>query len=155
MPAGPWKSYDKLPQLVYSGALDLDAASFKLALFLSTSNAATLTNDEFADLTNQHATANGYPAGGVALVTPAVTQSGRDSVFKANNLTPAFTASGGSIVFRYRVIYVIGTVSGLTNPLVAVALGDSLDVDVTIPNTNALNEIFDPTNGILVLRGTV
>lgn len=155
MAAGPWQSYDHWAHLVHSQQADVPALSYKLALFLSTSNAADLTQTVLAGLTNQHANANGYTTGGVALASPTVTQATRDSKFTCADKTPAFTASGGSIVFRYRVIYVLGTIGAMTNPLVAMALGDATDVDVTIPNTESLNEIFDPVKGIFILRGTV
>lgn len=155
MPAGPWQSYDSVPFLIGSGDLVWDAATYKLALFLSTSNADELSNAEFADLTDEHAAANGYAAGGAALATPSATQSGRDAVFTFADKTPAFTATGGSIVFRWRVIYVVGTVGALTNPLIAVALGDAADTDITIPSSDSLNEIFDPVVGVFTLSGTV
>lgn len=156
MPADPFASYDGVADLIFDGTVDLDAQSFKLALFTSASNADSTSLDEYGDLTSEVANGNGYTTGGVALTSPTVTLTDtRDSVFTCANLTPAWTASGGSIVFRFFVVYIVGTLGGLTNPLVAFSLADNTPADVTIPNGVGRNVVFDATNGILRLNGTV
>ena len=68
--AGKWKLYDLAKKYVGDGTHDLDdTTNWKIALFLSTSNANTLSVGTaiYGDLTNEHANANGYTTGGVAL----------------------------------------------------------------------------------------
>lgn len=129
--AGRWKLYNSFKELVADGTIDLDTHTFKCALFLSTSNANTLTHDELADLTNQVANGAGYLTGGVALTGVTWARSGGTATFDCDN--PSWTASGGPITARYAVIY-DDTASG--DPLVAVCLLDTTPADVTAPDGN-------------------
>ena len=68
MAAGAWKVYNEAKDiLANSNTLDLDAAGWKIALFKSTSNAATATLSVYSEITNQVNNSNGYTAGGVGL----------------------------------------------------------------------------------------
>ena len=78
MAAGKWKVYEYAKEYLSDGTHDLDNASlgYQMALFLSTSNADTLSvgTGVYGDLTNEHANANGYTTGGIdAQVTWAET----------------------------------------------------------------------------------
>jgi hypothetical protein len=86
-----------------NGGFDFDTDSFKIALFLSTSNIG-VGSTTFAGVTDEHAAANGYTAGGVA-VTCAL--SGTTTV-TIDFSDAAFTASGGDIVARTAVLYEVG-----------------------------------------------
>lgn len=110
-----------------NGTFDLDTDSFKMALFLSTSNIGS-GSTTYAGLTNEHANANGYTTGGKAL-TPSLT--GTTTVtWDVDDQT--WTASGGSITARYAVIY---EVSG---NVVCYCLLDSTPADVTATDGNTL-----------------
>lgn len=150
MPAGKYKWYDLAKHRVGSGVIDFDTNTFKEALFLSTSNCNTLTLSVLADLTNQHATANGYPAGGNTLAGVTWTNSSGTSTFTST--APVYTASGGSIVTRFSVIYQSGTFGGLTDVLVAVCLLDTAPADVTTTSGNTLT-LTRNASGILTLSG--
>jgi hypothetical protein len=139
MAAGKWKTYDKAMLNRLNGELDMNATTnWKLALFLSTSNCNTLTaHDKLADLTNEHANANGYTTGGVALTSVSIARTG--NVIKFTCANPVFTASGGSITARYGVIYRNATDGTIVNPLYVVCVLDTTaggtDVTATTGNT--------------------
>lgn len=151
MSAGKWKAYDFFKLNLANGLIDLDSHAFKVALFLSTSNANTLSvgTGLLADLTNQHANNNGYTTGGVALAGVTWTRSGSTVTFDCDNLAPAWTASGGPITARFAVIY-DDTAAG--DPLVAVCLLDTTPADVTATDGNPLNITIN-ASGILALSG--
>lgn len=153
MAAGKWKVYDLAKKYLADGTHDLDdTTNWKLALFLSTSNANTLSVGTaiFGDLTNEHAAANGYSAGGVALITETWTNSAGTITFTAAN--PVFTASGGSIVARFAVIYRNATVNTIVKPLLCVCLLDVAPADVTATTGNTLT-IQMNASGIFTLSG--
>lgn len=110
-----------------NGTFDLDTDSFKMALFLSTSNIGS-GSTTYAGLTNEHANANGYTTGGKAL-TPSLT--GTTTVtWDVDDQT--WTASGGSITARFAVIYEVG------GNVLCYCLLDSTPADVTATDGNTL-----------------
>lgn len=152
MAAGKFKMYELGALRASDGTFDLDDnTNWKLALFLSTSNANTLSvgTAVYGDLTNEHSNANGYTTGGVA-ITPTWTRSGATSTFDAADLAPGWTASGGSITARFGVIYKNATVNSIVKPLWAVCLLDSAPADVTATSGNPFNVTFN-ASGIFAL----
>jgi hypothetical protein len=145
--AGKWKLYDTAKLKLNTGVIDLDTHTFKMALFLSTSNCNTLTHDEYADLTNEHANANGYTTGGVTLTNVVVSNSSGTISFDADPVV--WTASGGSITARFGVIRCT-TVSG--EPLVAVCLLDTAPADVTATTGNTFT-VTPHATGFFTLSG--
>src|SRR5665647_2335634 len=109
MAAGAFVFPDKA-KLNFFSATDLlnPANTFKLTLHTNTWVPANSTNEVFADVTNELATANGYTAGGIALTSVALTQTA--GVVKFTAAASVWTASGGSIpVWRYGVVRAVGT----------------------------------------------
>ena len=137
MAAGKWKRYDQFATWIADGTFDLDANTFKIALYLSTSNANTLTtgNSVKANLTNEVANAFGYTTGGVTVAGTWTLASGTATFDVADAV---WTASGGSITARFAVLYASGTLNGHTDPLVAVCLLDTTPADVTATTGNTL-----------------
>lgn len=125
--ADAWSFTDVGRTSLLDGTFDLDTDVFKLSLFLSTSDIGAASTT-FAGVTNEHAAANGYTAGGNAITitlsgTTTVTVDGSDVVF---------TASGGSIIARFAVIYeVAGDVLCFTTL-------DNTPADVTATDGNTL-----------------
>jgi len=126
--AGAWTPVTQLPKLIADGTFDFDTDSFKVALFLSTSNIGA-GSTTFAGVTNEHAGANGYTAGGVAVT---LTASAANPCVIDISSDPVWTASGGSIVARFAVLYEVG------GSVVAHCLLDATPADVTTTTGNTL-----------------
>ena len=139
MVAGNWTFTDVSRTRMLNGAFDFDTDAFKEALFLSTSNIGAATTT-FAGVTNEHAAANGYTAGGIAVT---VTLSGTTTV-TVDSTDPVWTASGGSITARFVVLYEV------TGDVVAYALLDSTPADVTATAGNTLT-IQHNASGVFTL----
>lgn len=155
MAAGKWKVYDFAKKYIGDGTIDLDdTANWKMQLMLSTSNANTLSlgTGILGDLTNEHANANGYTTGGVALSSITWTRSAGTITFDCADLAPGWTASGGSIVFRFGVIYKNATVNSIVKPLLCVCLADTAPADVTTTTGNTLSWTMN-ASGLFTLSG--
>ena len=126
--AGTWAFTNSTRTNLLNGTFDIDSDSWKLALFLSTSNIGA-SSTTYAGLTNEHANANGYTTGGEAIT---LTLSGTTTVTVDISVDPVFNASGGSIVARYAVIYEVG------GNILCYALLDSAPADVTVADGNPL-----------------
>lgn len=128
MAAGTWTFTNGSRTKLLDGTFDIDSDSWKLALFLSTSNIGA-SSTTYAGLTNEHANANGYTTGGQAV---SLTLSGTTTVTVDVATDPVWTASGGAITARFGVIY---EVAG--NVLVYCLL-DSAPADVSATDGNTL-----------------
>jgi hypothetical protein len=149
MAADGWKAYDAMRERSMDGTYDLDTHAFKLALFLSTSDAATLgvANSNLADLTNQHANANGYTTGGIALTT-AWTISTATVTFDYTN-SPIWTAAGGSIVARFGVLF---NDTHASDGLMCMTTLDNTPRDVTVTDGNTVT-VDANASGVFTLTG--
>ena len=134
MAADAWVVYNEFKTNLGEKLFDLSSDTFKMALFLSTSNCgdAALATAQYTTLTNQHASAYGYTTGG-ATVAPTWTESSGTVTFDTANA--AWTASGGSIVCRYAVIY---DDSATNKDLVCYSLLDNAPADITVTTGNTL-----------------
>ena len=153
MAAGKWKLYDQTKFQIGSGTFNFNAAStWKMALFVSTSNANTLTlaTATFATLTGEVAAGNGYTAGGVALTGQSYTNAAGVETFTIGN--GVFTATGGSITARFAVIYAATTLNGIVSPIVCVSLLDVTPADVTVTAGNTLT-IQINASGVFTVSG--
>lgn len=112
---------------VAAETVDWVGDTVKLALFTSASNCATLTNVDFADLTNEVAAVNGYVAGGVAITGKALTLVGDNIQFQGSKAS--FTAAGGSITARFAVLY---SDTPTNKTLLSVSLLDDTPANVVI-----------------------
>jgi hypothetical protein len=128
MAAGNWTFTDGARTRMLNGTFNFSSDSFKIALFLSTSNIGA-GSTTYAGLTNEHANANGYTTGGIAVTNSL---SGTTTVTYDDTVDPVWTASGGSITARFAVLYEVG------GDVVAYCLLDSTPADVTATATNTL-----------------
>ena len=154
MPADSMVVYDDFKNYLGDGTVDMDGDAFRLLLFLSTSNCGTrgVGTGLLADLTNEHAGANGYTANGIAIVSPTFTEPAAGTwMFDAADFAPGWTASGGSIVARFAVTY-DDTPTSPANPLVGFVLMDNSPADITVTDTNDLNYTYH-ASGIWRLSG--
>lgn len=153
MPAGKWKVYEPSKKYLSDGTFDLDeSTNWKMALFLSTSNADTLSvgTAVYSDLTNEVANGLGYLTGGVAATSVVWTRTGATVMFDMDNAT--WTAAGGSIVARFAVIYKNATVNGIIKPLLCVCLLDTTPANVTATDGNTLTIAIN-ASGVFTLTG--
>lgn len=127
MAAGNWTFTDGGRTRMLNGTFDFDTDTFKMALFLSTSNIGAASTT-YAAVTNEHAAANGYATGGVAIT---VSLSGTTTV-TVDSTDAVWTASGGSIIARFAVIYEVA------GDVVCYCLLDSTPADVTVTTGNTL-----------------
>jgi hypothetical protein len=151
--AGNFKAYEFTKKYIGDGTLDFDDnTNWKVALFLSTSNANTLSvgTGVYGDLTNEHANANGYTTGGWSVTNLVWSKSGGILTLDFDN--PVWTASGGSIVARFGVLYKNATVNSIVKPLVCVSLLDTAPADVTATTGNTFT-ITIHASGALQLSG--
>lgn len=128
MAAGAWTFTNGGRTRLLNGTFDIDTDSFKCALFLSTSNIGAASTT-YAGVTNEHANANGYTTGGIAV---ALTLAGTTTVTVDITTDPVWTASGGSITARFAVIYEVA------GDVLCYCLLDSTPADVTATTGNTL-----------------
>lgn len=128
MAAGTWTFTNTGRTSLINGLFDVDSDSWKMALFLSTSNIGAATTT-YAGVTNEHSNANGYLTGGIAV---ALTLSGTTTVTVDITTDPVWTAAGGSIIARFAAIYEVG------GNVLCYALLDSTPADVTATDGNTL-----------------
>lgn len=128
MAAGAWTFTSEGRTKMLNGAFDIDSDTWKMALFLSTSNIGAASTT-YAGVTNEHSAANGYSTGGIAVT---LTLAGTTTVTVDVSTDPVWTASGGSIVARFAVIYEVA------GNVLCYCLLDSTPADVTATDGNTL-----------------
>ena len=129
MAAGAWTFTNGSRTRMLDGTFDFDTDTFKVALFLSTSNIGAASTT-YAGVTNEHANANGYTTGGISL--GPLTLSGTTTVTVDDPLDMVWTASGGSITARFAVLY------ENAGDVVCYCLLDNTPADVTATTGNTL-----------------
>lgn len=123
-----WAFTDTGRTSLLDGTFDIDSDTWKMALFLSTSNLGS-SSTTFAAVTNEHAAANGYSAGGISVT---LTLAGTTTVTVDVSSDPVWTASSGDIVARFAAIY---EVSG---KILCFSTLDSTPANVTATDGNTL-----------------
>jgi hypothetical protein len=148
MAAGKWKMYEAAKLAIANGEIDFDTHSFKVALFLSTSNCDTLSGTTgIANLTNQVATAFGYTQNTKAVTITTANAAGTVTIDETTN--PVWTASGGSITARFAVIY---DDTHASDQAVFVCLLDTTPADVTATDTNTFTITIN-VSGVVTMSG--
>jgi hypothetical protein len=140
MAAGTWTFTSGGRTRLLNGTFDIDTDSFKCALFLSTSNIGAASTT-YAGVTGEHANANGYTTGGIAVV---LTLAGTTTVTVDIATDPVWTASGGSITARFAVIYEVA------GDVLAYCLLDATPADVTATTGNPLT-VAASASGVFTL----
>lgn len=140
MAASAWTFTNGGRTRLLNGTFDIDSDTFKMALFLSTSNIGA-GSTTYAGLTNEHANGNGYTTGGIEV---DLTLSGTTTVTVDIATDPTWTASGGSIVARFAVIYEVG------GDVLCYCLLDNTPADVTVTAGNSLT-VAASASGVFTL----
>lgn len=129
MTAGAWTFTNAGRAKLLDGTFDIDSDSYKIALFLSTSNLGA-GSTTYAGLTNECGQTNtGYTTGGIAV---ALSLSGTTTVTAAMTTAPVWTAGSANLTAKWAVLYEVG------GNVLAYALLDSGGVDVTATNGNTM-----------------
>ncbi len=134
---------------------DLSGATIKMLLTTSTysPNTTETGHSALADITNELANGNGYSTGGVALASPAIATVSNGYKFSTGNAL--WTASGSGIpAWRYGVIYVVGSLWGITSPLLAYFTGDSAPADIPLTASGNSLQVNCPANGWFTITRT-
>lgn len=150
MAAGKWKMYESAKLAWTNGTIDFDSHSFKINLYLSTSNADTLTAatiTQLSDITNQVATNFGYTQNNKAVTLTTANSSGTITIDETTN--PSWTASGGAITARFAVIYDDTHANDMP---CFVCLLDTTPADVTATDGNTLTITIN-ASGVVTLSG--
>ena len=150
MAAGKWKMYESAKLAWANGTIDFDSHSFKINLYLSTSNANTLTAatiTQLSDITNQVATAFGYTQNSKAVTITTNNSTGTITIDETTN--PVWTASGGAITARYAVIYDDSHASDMP---ICVCVLDTAPADVSATDGNTFTITMN-ASGVLQLSG--
>jgi hypothetical protein len=146
--AGKWKMYEAAKLAWANGLIDFDTHSFKINLYLSTSNCNTLTGDTaLANLTNQVATNFGYTQDTKAVTLTTANTTGTITIDETTN--PVWTASGGAITARFAVIY---DDTHASKQAIWVCLLDTLPADVTVTDGNTFTVTISAT-GVMTFTG--
>ncbi len=141
MAAGTWTFPNGSRTKMIDGTFDIDSDTWKMGLFLLTSNIGAASTT-YAGVTNEHANANGYTTGGIAIT---LTLSGTTTVTVDIQTDPVWTASGGSITARFAVIYEVG------GNVLTYCLLDSAPADVSATDGNTFTVAAHATNGVYQL----
>jgi len=135
MAANAWVIKDKIKEYVGNGGVDFDNDTFRMTLWLSTSNIATTSVDGKASHTNEVANANGYTTNGVTVAPTWVESAGTVTFDVADGV---WTASGGSITARFAGIHDDTPTAPVADPMVCYSLLDNAPADVTATDGNTL-----------------
>lgn len=109
-------AYPKGWQTCFSTGIDMDAATWKLALMTATYTPNVDTHNFYSDLTNELSTANGYTAGGASLASPTFSYDTATDQVRLDFTDPSWTFSAG-VTFRYGAAYIDTAGAGTTDPL--------------------------------------
>lgn len=150
MAVGTFSFFDATAKALLGGS-DLTTNTIKCALVSSSYTPNQDTHDEWADVSaNEIANGNGYTTGGYTLLSPVLTEITKGYKFSSAN--PSWTATGGNIpAWRYAVMYISGTVEGMTNPLIGYFIGDDTPADVPATSVGNTLTINCPANGWFTL----
>lgn len=147
MAAGAWSFYNIAKKKLMDGSIDLDTNTFRMSLYTSASNAATLTLSTRTSVTNEVTEANGYSSSGKPLASVTWATGASASEYRWNAAAIVWTAGGGSIAnVKFAVIW---QSSGVADKLVCFSQLSTAQFTVTSGNTLT---ITPSANGIFELN---
>lgn len=135
MAAGAWTFTNTARTKILTGQF-ASGDSYKVALFLSSSNLST-SSTTFAGVTNEVGVTNtGYTAGGAAVT---LTLAGTTSVTVSFTTNPSWTAGSANLTAKWAALYEVG------GDVLCFCTLDSGGADVTCTNGNTLTIDSDGT----------
>jgi hypothetical protein len=150
MAVGAYTFYNSFRKKLGKKIIDLSADAFKMALFKSASNAATLTLSTLGSVTSEISATGGYAAGGRSILNRIWTVGASAKQFKFGGSAPIFTASGAALNnIKFVVVYdvTVGASAGL-RPLVCFSQLSTSQFTISSGNTMT---IVNPATGIFTL----
>jgi len=131
-------------KFLLDGTIDLDTDTIQVAL-VSSAYTFSAAHTVWANISANEVSGTGYTAGGQALANKALTYDGSAAKFDADDTVWA----ASTITARWAIMYKVGTINGLTNPLLCAYLLDDTPADVS--SNNADFTIQWPVAGIFTL----
>lgn len=123
MAAQAWKVFNESKKKIGNTTINLAATTYRIALFQSSSNFATLTLSIYNELTNEVAELNGYSSSGKALTGEVWTVGASAGQYMFDCGDPVWTGTGGSIAnIKAAVISVSAAASANRHLLVRASL---------------------------------
>lgn len=148
MAAQAYRAYNKALKKIGNGTINLAATVFRMSLFTSAANFATLTLSVISQISGEVTEANGYSSSGKALTGEVWTQGASAGQFKFDSDDPVWTATGGNIAnIKAAVIWLSGASAGGRHLLCFSSLTSS---QFTLASGNTLT-IQQNASGILTL----
>ena len=150
MAVGSYTFYNTFRKKLGKKTIDLSADNFKIALFKSTSNAATLTLSTLGSVTNEISATGGYAVHGRSILNRGWTVGTSAKQFKFVGSAPVFTASGASLNnIKFAVVFddSVGASAGLRPLMFFVQLSTA---QFTISSGNTMT-IVNPATGMFTL----
>ena len=147
MAAGAWTFYNIAKKYLMNGTLDLDTNSFRMSLYTSASNAATVTLSTRTSVTNEVTEANGYSSSGKPLASITWATGASATEMRWNCAAIVWTAAAGSISnVKFAVIW---QSSGVADKLVCYSQLSTAQFTITSGNTLT---VTPSANGIFELN---
>ena len=140
MAAQAWTIYNKAKKKIGNSTMNLAATTWRIALFASASDFATLTTSLLGSISGQVASGNGYSSSGKGLSGEVWTVGASAKQYKWDVTDPVWTATGGTIPnIKAAVIYASGASAGachvlcfssLTSSQFTLASGNTLTIQM-------------------------
>jgi len=148
MAAGAWTFYNIAKKKLMDGTFDLDTNTFRMSLYTSASNAATLTLSTRTSVTTEVTEANGYSSSGKPLASVTWATGASATEFRWNCAAIVWTAAGGSIAnVKFAVIW--GNSGAAADKLLCFSQLSTAQFTITSGNTLT---ITPSANGIFELN---
>jgi hypothetical protein len=131
--AASFTLYSSFRKYIMNGTIDLDTNTIKLMLVTS-SYTPSVAHDVLADVTASPSpelgSGDGYTTGGAEVTGKSVTNTDSPSqgIFDATDTEWASLTK----TFRYGILYAVGTLNGIVDPLIGYILFDTTPADVVL-----------------------
>ena len=147
MAVGAWTFYNRFKKNLGAGAINLSGGNFRIALYTSASNAATLTLSTIQSVTGEVTEANGYSSSGKPLASKTWTSGASAGQWRFNAAATVWTGTGGTIAnIKFAVIWASGAAAGNRKLICFSQLSTgqfSLTINNTLTITPAATGIFN------------
>lgn len=147
-PPTAWVAYDQFLNQLGKKTLDLNSDTFKVALFLSTSDCGSHghSTGKYSDFTNEVSSANGYTTGGASAGAGTFVNAGGVQTLTVGNVS--WTASGAGITARFAVLY---DFTDSNKRAVAYSILDGTPADLVVASPTVLTIIMGAVGTLIAV----